>query len=249
MNSRSDGRKRTVTPISISIDPAACALAVVAIGLAWQAYRRSTSHIVRLANVESLFTISNDRTRNGPSFSVTLLNLGLPINRISVLLHFKSPGSFGQETNLGIEPVLGHNSAAFAPGMRGTFTRWPLSDPVANRIHLLTSINDIRDPRKQRVAIIISSDGFEVQRIPLYSRFDTPRLLWNRLLLLIIGRFDGTFKTDEGLEYRNPLGWWRRFAFESPPSQKLLTFVRFCIDENERQNRLQEKSKELIPST
>ena len=263
-------------PIPLSVDPLACVLAAIAIWLAWRAYRRSTMHIVRLDSVKNGFTIGNAGTRTGPSFEVTLSNEGLPINAITVSLHFHMLAPFGQSTFIGLEATEEHKTAAFEPGMKASFARWPQDDPPANCEHLLRWIAALTHPRKQRAEIVVRSGGFDVQTIPLYARLDRVRIHWNRLLHSLLSRFDQTIRsflsnncpfcahlgdlpsfgfrisdlrlrrarTEHGFEYRNPFAWWRRFTFESPHSEQLLSFVRQCNSLVERENRRQEDEKQ-----
>ncbi len=160
-----------------SIDPLAFFISGVALWLAWKAYRNSPRHKVKLIDFHCS-VVDYGQQHPSPTIEATILGCGLPIHQMTVEFQYQSK-IFGtvslamSQVRSGrggrLEPV--DTAIPFEPGMRGKFQFERRIVPGVTGNAQLQG-EELYNARKQRAAIVIESNGFEIQRFRLGRRRD-----------------------------------------------------------------------------
>lgn len=219
--------------VPLSVDPLACILGVIAVWLAWAAFRSSTYHIVRVEKLSSSWVNSLNELECGPNLEVTILNCGLPIHSLKVSLFYLSAGANPMRLTLGLTPLEPIMVIAFDKGMRGKFALRPLRQP--NTSWFEERIQTLKNPRKQCAAIVIESGSFTVLTIPLVSRLNPMIAVWNRMATSVNRRLSTT--KNGYIRTRNCIP-----VIGLGASWSLIAFARSCKDLKETHNKFQSRN-------
>ena len=157
-------------------------VALAALVIAWNNYRRGNTAIVKLVRIRecgnAVRGVNNDQMFH--TFEVSVKNLGIPLKHPAVLLQgYTQLGSL----SIPLNPLRGDTpvqpGGALEKGMLAMFAirSFELSQGQRQMIAALA------DPEAERVAIAVYSHGYLIKRFPLRS-LEAARMLkrgWNRI--------------------------------------------------------------------
>ncbi len=188
-----------------AMDPvkgSALVVAVVALVVAWNNFRRGNTAIVKLIQVSASghHALGVNSERPYHSFSVELKNLGIPLKAVSVAITgFSGMGSGHVPLRQFQFDEPAPHGGALEKGMIAKFAiRTPELEPAA-----LAILSSLGEPDASGVNVAVYSNGYLVKRF----RVDRPTLKlrrgWNRLAHRINGAFT-TRKKVRGREILHP---------------------------------------------
>lgn len=214
----------TLIGLPLSLDPIACLLGLVAIWLAWIAYRSSSYHLIRIEDLKAGWVDSVRSAHCGPYLEVSILNLGLPIHDLKVCLQFQTDEEVPMQWTTELSPTESISNVPFDRGMRGQFIVRPLQFTAPE--HFEAKIRTLRDPKRQQAAIVVKSGNFVIKTIPLVSMIDGPLQRWNELALTANLHLMKTIKVVDGITHAKTRDWLPVFGLRA--SHWLKEFAEVC---------------------
>ncbi len=171
----------------LSFDLPAFFMTFAAMYLSWRVYVTSTFHRVRLCYFSAGYSESAEHC--GPSMTVQLKNVGLPIHNLRVAFQYVREGK-GEMSYFMNGPSESESVDVFEKGM-SVEMKW---EPNVERWleQWVPSFNEVSipNPRKQCAAIVVYSGDFEVKRMFLVSRWNPVIECWNGLASKLNSLFD-----------------------------------------------------------
>ena len=184
-----------------SLDPIAGLLALVALWIAYLAYRASCKIWVRLLDVSGAFSTSYNEPDHH-HFDVVIQNLGLSLHRASVCLFFRDRD--GGSYTLAMRRVefrdrhkVIDDNGEFAQGMIGAF-RLKSTDLENHNGHGINMLRKLEDVKRCDATIHVYSQDFLVAEFRLWQRFYWLRSLWNRFAHSVNWKFNRDVKVSDG---------------------------------------------------
>lgn len=174
----------------LSFDIPAFFMTFAAMYLSWRVYTTSTFHRVKLIDFSAGFSESSDHC--GPSMTVQIKNVGLPIHNLAVWFSYDRENQKGGMRYAMSANSLGNPIQVFEKGMSVEMAWNPNVDQWLERWIPLYDEVRFANPRRQRASIVICSGDFEVLRIPLVPRGHWFLAKWNSLA----SRVNFTFRKE-----------------------------------------------------
>ena len=226
--------------MSLSIDPAATLLALIALTVAAVAYRASCCIWLKLLSVSGGAT-STVEVPNLDFFNhldILIRNLGIPLHDVKVWLCFDcEDGDLYQIEFRQVQHKKPyrevHNDAVFQQGMVGAYSLRSY-DFDENHDYGLKLIRKLNHPRKRNARIRIYSQAFLVWEIRIWQRFYWLKLKWNSLAHWVNSKFNRKFICSDGRELLKEGKVLPTFNTNS--NFRLECFVRDTIKYFERRN-------------
>lgn len=206
--------------IPLSIDPAALALAALALWIAVQAHRAATRHRARVVSIKHSWTSNPNMFMD---LDVVVRNTGLPIQELSVWLAFIRRGEDGRTMNTNIQ--LGKSSAVpFEHGAIGRFAvKFPVPVPDRERVVMQwLQCFAKQSPRETNPRIVIKSGKFEVVSIRLVPRLHRLCSWWNRFAFWVNSKFDRHGQFTDGQKFVRPGKWLPKIGLRAWPTLRHL---------------------------
>ena len=193
--------------MSISIDPVACIIGTIAIGLALYGLFRTYWIIVRVTETKTGHesNIYENNTALFCAFEMHIRNAGRPLHDVQVVLGFRGSNKRGWVTMpmpyyapLDRQGNIVHKGE-FAQGMAGRFGLKSYQQGP-----WMQALSDLKDPVKQLAIVTITSQGYASKKIKLGVGADLISKRWNEFASRINRAFGRKISLEGGRGYTEP---------------------------------------------
>lgn len=208
---------RTTTLMTDPVSLSSFIVAVIALWISWDMYRKTTRHIFRVIQVSSEYTQSIEEPLGCHSFRIYIKNLGLPFPKMTVILGFRIPDGMGWASY----PLLAFDiptkkSTLFAENISsGQVVQfgWKMDQMNIPQFQMLKVLKSLR---KQEAIFTVYSSGYKVGNIPIESPSDRIKKMFNGLFFSI------SQKLKLGIFALNQKTWKARIRF---PQYQTISFA------------------------
>ena len=180
--------------------------AIAALGawwISWREARRNNMVIVKLKRFTSAFT--EDQSGSYHKLEAWVANKGIQLQSITMSLCFHGPERSG---HISLPIPLSHYSKGVSSAfLRGTTASFLLSTSDKKTSDILSMLRSIRE---QRPVINLYNASFLAHSFTIYSRWDRPKKMWNRLSL----KFRFTRRVGEGYHGKGVFSSYQLPSFE-----------------------------------